>query len=187
MYVQVGWKVGWNHESSRRRLGVDKPAVGVLSAATTFTEGTPVTLAGTTNPGAEFELALRVGVDGRVATVGLAVELLDITPPYEAEAALAANLWHRAAVLGAVEVPYTLGLLDGVVVRATGIDPTNLIEALGDPDEIVARVARDTDGALLPGQVVLSGSVTPMPVWVKPGDRLHAEADRLGTLDVEFV
>lgn len=187
MYAQVGWKVGWNHESSRRRLGVDKPAVGILSAATTFAAGTPLSLDGTTNAGAEVELALRVGVDGRVATVALAVELLDIVPPYEAAAALAANLWHRAALLGAVELPYTYGLLDGVAVHATGIEPVLLLDALGDPDEIVAQVARDTDGALLPGQVVLSGSVTPMPVWVKPGDRLHVEADRLGTLDVEFV
>jgi len=163
----VGWKVAWNHPSAQAAMGVDGPGVGFVFDTTLLPVGKPVSLDGTTFPGVETEVALRIGPDGGIDAVAPAAEVIDVsTPADDAAAALGANAWHWAAVVGDWQRPPDgLGLLDVDWLAAT-------VASFGE--------------RLAPGHVVLSGSLAPMPQWVKPGDRVDIVVPGLGGFTVEF-
>jgi 2-oxo-3-hexenedioate decarboxylase len=190
----AGWKIGWNAQAVRERLGVGSSVVGFLLESGIRAPGEPVPLEGTTKAGAEVELGIRVGEGGRLAEIGPAFELIDVHGDFfDAEAALAANVWNRGAVLGESR-EWRPDVLDDVQVRVEHngeafADPARPEDAIGDPEELVGFVA-DTLASLgeelRPGDLILSGLLVPGAVWTSPGDRVSADYGPLGRLEVEF-
>src|SRR5437016_13512854 len=74
----AGWKIGWNAPAVRERLGVGSSVIGFLLESGIRPADQPVPLEGTTKPGAEVELGLRIGEGGTLAAVGPAIELIDV-------------------------------------------------------------------------------------------------------------
>src|SRR5438309_7635994 len=88
----VGWEIGWNAPAVRERLGVGSSVIGFLLDSGLHPAGEPVPLEGTVNPGAEVELALRIGDGATLAGVSPGIELVDVHGDFDdVEAALAAN------------------------------------------------------------------------------------------------
>lgn len=191
----VGWKIGWNAPAVRERLGVGSSVIGFLLDTGLRPAGEPVPLEGTVNPGAEVELGLRIGEGGALAAVGPGIELVDVHGNFDdVEAALAANVWNRGAVLSDSQA-WSPGMLDDVQVRVEHngepfADPARPEDAIGDPEELVRFVA-DTVASLgeelRDGDVILSGLLVPTPVWTKPGDRVTADYGPLGRMELELA
>src|SRR5713101_303788 len=110
---RVGWKIGFNSPATQKQLGLDGTVVGHLTQATVLAPGASHSLAGSHLVCAEPEVAIHLGRDvpggagedasrAAIAALGAAIELVDIDRPLDdLEAILAANVFHRAVVLGA--------------------------------------------------------------------------------------
>ena len=191
----AGWKIGWNAPAVRERLGVGSSVVGFLLESGIRPADRPVPLEGTTKPGAEIELGLRVGEDGTLAAVGPAIELIDVHGDFfDVEAALAANVWNRGAVLGEAQ-EWAPGMLDEVRVKVEHdgepfAEPARPKDAIGDPEDLVRFVAATLDSLgehLDAGDVILSGLLVPGAIWTEPGGRVSADYGPLGRLEIEFA
>jgi 2-keto-4-pentenoate hydratase len=184
----VGWKVGWNDLEFRRKMGVPTGVVGVLLDRSTKGSGT-LSLSGTTMPGVEFEVAIRLGersVRGwTVDAAAPSIELLDVTDTDPARA-IGANTWHRAAVIGS-PMPWDGPVVQAVTLRATVngdvlapvVPPSELL----DIDAIVEFVASGASALgepLAEGQWILCGNLAGRVQWVRPGDQVTASFDGLG-------
>jgi 2-keto-4-pentenoate hydratase len=197
--AHIGWKVGWNDPAFRTRFGLRSGVVGHL-LDTTVIRHDRHDLRGATRAGGEYELAVRMrtdvfpGDDGHAAigAVAPAIEVLDVAV-LDVEAAVAVNVWHRAAIVGA-ETPYEAAMLDGleVAVSKSGSPPAELprvYEAIAVLPEVLRFVA---DGAvrsgdrLRAGHLVMCGNLAPGIAWVHTGDHLHAAFGRLGSVEVHF-
>ena len=138
----AGWKIGWNAPAVRERLGVGSSVIGFLLESGIRPADQPVPLEGTTKPGAEVELGLRIGEGGTLAAVGPAIELIDVHGDFfDVEAALAANVWNRGAVVGDAQ-DWAPGMLDDirVMVEHNGerfADPARPKDAIGDRKSVV--------------------------------------------------
>jgi 2-oxo-hept-3-ene-1,7-dioate hydratase len=153
--------------------------------------------------GAEGELAIRVaddvpaGIDLRdaarlVASVAPAVEVIAIRARFDdVTACLAENLWHESAILGsAVQYPTDLSEVD-VRMSRNGEPASRRTPLAGNVDvPVVVRFVADATAAigecLRGGDVIFSGLITAFPVWVLPGDHVHADFGTLGAVDVHF-
>jgi 2-keto-4-pentenoate hydratase len=191
----VGWKIGWNAPAVRERLGVGSSVIGFLLDSGIRPAGEPLPLSGTVNPGAEVELGLRIGDGAALAAVGPGIELVDVHGNFDdVEAALAANVWNRGAVLGEAH-DWSPEMLDEIEVRVEHngepfADPARPHDAIGDPEELVrfvAETAASLGEELRAGDVILSGLLVPSPVWTKPGDRVTADYGELGRLELSFA
>jgi 2-keto-4-pentenoate hydratase len=191
----IGWKIGWNAPAVRERLGVGSSVIGFMLESGIHQPSDPIPLGGTTAPGAEVELAIAVGEGGSIAGVSPGIELIDVHGQFDdVEGALAANIWHRGAVIGA-RLPWEDALLDEIDVRiehngepvGDPARPRAAVEDAGALVEFVGETAASLDVPLRAGDVILSGLLVPAPVWTKPGDRLSADYARLGRLDLAFA
>lgn len=184
---RAGWKLGAVSRAHQGRYGLLAPVAGVVWAEGVRKSGEAVSLAGLRLPGVEPELAVRLsapvsrGSDRRrlreaMDAVFPAAEIVEMG---EREADLAAlvggNFSHRGVV-----TPYseTRSPRSGelVVVERNGL----VVWSVPPPeiDELVERLACAADGAasmgceLRPGDMVMTGVITPMPVRFGPGDKV---------------
>jgi len=203
--ARVGWKIGFNSPAAQRQLGLDGTVVGHLTQATVLAPGTSHSLAGSRLASAEPEVAVHLGRDvpagaggdaarAAIAALGAAIELVDIDRPLDdLEAILAANVFHRAAVLGPPRTERAGGALAGVTARAfhNGDEVANVeaAAAAGDLAAVVRHVA-DWLAAfgerLCAGDRIICGSLAP-PIWVKPGDRVHVDLGPLGSVEIALT
>jgi 2-keto-4-pentenoate hydratase len=125
------------------------------------------------------ELAVVVG-----AGYAAAIELVDVgRPPSDLESIVAANVFHRAFVLGPTrpEPPAAVSLSVGATVHL----PDQRRE---DPEAAIAQAGRHLAAAgerLEPGDVLLTGSRIHVPVV--PGDRVELDMGALGRLGVRIA
>lgn len=190
----VGWKIGWNVPAVRERLGLGSSAIGFMVESGIRTASEAISLAGTTNPGAEVELVIHVDGEGAIAGVSPGIELVDIHGDFaDVEGTLAANLWHSGAVIGE-RSGWDDAILDEIEVRIEHNgepfgDPVRPRDAIEDAEALVgfvAETAASLGAPLRDGDLILSGLLVPSPVWTKPGDRVSADYGRLGRLNLEF-
>ena len=182
----LGWKVGFGSPAAMERLGIDAPLVGFLTDRGLVGAGA-VSLDGWTAPLLEPELAIHVGEDGGVGSVGAAIELADLDePPVDPERILGGNVYHRHVLLGAKRAPSAAGLRARVERSGALVAETAAPEELTGPlEDVLAVVRRIVGDRLRTGDVVIAGSVVP-PLQVGPGDEVRYELAPLETLSVAF-
>jgi 2-keto-4-pentenoate hydratase len=196
----LGWKLAFGPPAAHEPLGLDGPVVGFLTDATLLASGGACAVGGWTAPKLEPELAIHVGAPvepgagpeaAAAAITGLsaAIELADADlPPAELEAVLAGDVYHRRVVLGdgiaglpaspiAVEVER-----DGEPL-ASSADAEAATGALSDLIAYVACYLSEFGAALVPGDVVISGSTVPL-IDIAPGQRLRSVVAGVGAAEV---
>jgi 2-keto-4-pentenoate hydratase len=200
---RVGWKIGLNVPAVQEQLGISAPVIGALSSGGRLAPGTSHSLAGSTRPGVEPEVAVQIAADlpagtareraaSAIGALGAAIEVVDIDLPFEdLERILSGNVFQRAFMLG--PPARAEDDLEGVIarVRKNGVEQqrARAADVLGDLAEIVIGVADllgEAGETLAAGDVIISGSLTPI-VWVEPGDRVEVDLGPLGTLSVAFT
>lgn len=185
--VCIGWKIGFDTPSIQQHFGLSDAVVGYLTDTRTLEPGATVSLDGWAAPAVEVELAVRVGDDGSIASLGPALELVDLNISFDdIEPVLAGNICHRAVVFGA-EVPG----VDAMTMAAT-VSKDGMVVGEGrltkDPALTVAFVRSflSAHGASLgSGQRIICGSVVP-PIAVVPGDELDVSFGTFGSLAIAF-
>ena len=193
---RVGWKIGLNIPEVQQRLGLTEPVIGHLTSATRLEPGAAYSAGAAVALRAEPEVALEVGRDvdpdadadaAREALAGLApaLELVDVgRPPGDLEGIVAANLFHRAFVLGASRPGFPAEGVEAVVT--VGGEPRAEARAPEDFTGVVCLVARllaVVDERLRAGDRIIAGSLTP-PVPVGPGDDVRVDLGVLGRVEV---
>ena len=199
--ARVGWKIGFNSPAAQRQLGLDGTVVGHLTQATVLAPGASHSLAGSHLVSAEPEVAIHLGRDvptgadgeasrAAIAALAPAIELVDIDRPLDdLEAILAANVFHRAVVLG----PPAGRSLAGVTARAfRNGEEVAIVDAAATAGDLAAVVRHVADwlGAfgerLCAGDRIIGGSLAP-PIWVKAGDRVRMDLGPLGSVEVALT
>jgi 2-keto-4-pentenoate hydratase len=171
---RVGWKIALGLVD-----GQEEPQLGHLTSATRIEDGGTYHRGGDRELRAEAELAVVVGV-GYAA----AIELVDVgRPPSDLDSIVAANVFHRAFVLGTArrEPPAAVSLSVGATVH----QPDQPGEA---PEAAIAHAARHLAAAgerLERGDVLLTGSRIHVPV--APGDLVELDMGALGRLGVRIA
>ncbi len=116
----VGWKLG---VGARERIGTG-PAVGHLTSATQLATGGAYRAGEALELHADAEVALELGRDvspdtdersagQAIAGYGAALEIVDLGAPDDAEAIVAANVFHRAFAFGRMQPSLPSGALEG--------------------------------------------------------------------------
>jgi 2-keto-4-pentenoate hydratase len=201
----VGWKIGINVPPVQRQLGLDAPVVGYLTSATELAPGSERSLAGTTRPAIEPEVAIHLGepvaagadaaaVRSAIAGLGAAIELVDVDLPFEdLELIVAGNVFHRGVVFGPPDASRAGGSLEGLRVRVTrnGAEEAvaDVAQAGEDPVEIVRHVTgllAPLGVSLQPGDRIIAGSLT-APLPVAPGDSIGVEIDPIGSISLTLT
>jgi 2-keto-4-pentenoate hydratase len=184
--ARVGWKIGLNVPEIQQRLGLREPVIGHLTSASRIEPGGGYSAGDAAGLKAEPEIALFVGEDGdSVASVAPAIEIVDVgRPPAELESIVAANVFHRAFVLGEPRPPTDLaGVEAAISVNGERRDSAPAPEGFGDVVEVVARLLAAAGERLEPGDTIIAGSLT-TPVDIAPGDEVSLELGALGTISV---
>jgi 2-keto-4-pentenoate hydratase len=184
---RVGWKIGFNTPAAQQEAGIESPAIGFITSATTVRYGAHVSLGGFTRALVEPEVAIEVGELGDAVALAAAVEVVDVDAPFsDVERVVAGNIFHRAVLLGDFRPGYppprrTAVLVDGHERERADVDDF-------DPDEVIQFVSRElaeVGETVKPGDKIIAGSLTP-PVEVSPGDRLGVQMDNLGMIQLFF-
>ncbi len=185
--TDVGWKIGFNTPAIQQHFGLTTPVVGYLSGRTVRPADDPIDLSGWQRPALEVEVAITVGVDGSVAALAPALELVDLDLPFDnIEPILAGNVFHRGVIFGP-EVPgadvrdLAVRVVKGGEVVAEG----RLEEEPAATVEVVTRFLEHHGAQLVAGHRIIAGSMIP-PLSIAPGDRLEVSFGVLGSIAVSF-
>jgi 2-keto-4-pentenoate hydratase len=199
-----GWKLGLAAPATRAALGIPAPLLGFLLEENVTMSGATIPLTDMADPKAEPELAVRLSRDLRgdeaddailaaVASVALAIEVVDVSPPTSRlDEILACDIFQRAVVLGAEistdrpdpdvgEVEVEVG---GKLVRSTDT-PTAMTGELVPMLRHTARWLTAAGRSFTAGQIVLLGS-TVTPIDLRAGDDLTYRRTRFEPLEVGF-
>lgn len=180
---RVGWKMGLGVPEVEELLGAE-PVIGHLTSATRLDSGATWSARGASVLRAETEVAVEVGPGDAVARLATALELVDLgRPPHGFEGIVAANVFHRAFVLGPSrpvapgERPEARLSVNGRL-RAAARAPADFAGTVS----AVARLLALVGDRLEPGDRIIAGSLTHVPVG--PGDEVAAEVEGLGVVRV---
>lgn len=202
----LGWKVGLGAPALMHKVGIAAPIVGFLMQSTQIKSGGSVSLKGYVRPVAEPEIAVRMAatpapgasadaVRAAIREIMPAIEIADMDPvptPDNLDAVLDGDVFQRHVVLG--EAPRAGGSLEGLTSRVTRrgalINTTTDPEALtGKAVDIVAHVAATLAAygeTLLPGDIIITGSITP-PQMLEADDTAFVHAlDPVGEVSIRF-
>ncbi len=175
---RLGWKAGFGTAAAMRSIGTAGPLAGFLSDSTLAPSGTSFDVSDWSKPVLEPEVAVRLVADVRpgqsaeeveaaVGAVAAAIELVDLgglsTDP---RAILAANIFHRAVLLGDFTALAPESSLDDVRIdvlptpgeEVLGADPAAV---LGDLTAVLAGMAdllAESEDGLLAGDVIITGA-----------------------------
>jgi 2-keto-4-pentenoate hydratase len=183
---RVGWKIATEIPEIDAVTG-GAPAIGYLTTAGVLPEAGTYDAAGDRELRAETELVIDIGADGAVAGFAVGLELVDVArPPGDLEGIVAANVLHRAAVLGpphpAAAAPF------GAATLEVGGEPRDTAAVDVDVPATVRAVAALLESVgerLEPGDRILAGSSCHVPV--RPGDEVTAEIAGLGRVSARVA
>lgn len=202
--IQTGWKVGANDPATQRRLGLAAPVVGPLWEA--VRNGTTIDLFGMQLPGVEAELAIELARPispdtdmstalASVRSLATAVEVIALDQRFDdLESLVGGNFLHRGYAVAEehnnCEPTALSSLLFKVNLNGSLVweMPAGLI--LGRLGELLLCAAANVSmlgRELKAGMTILSGVVTPFPVWVKDGDRVHISGGAAGEIELRFT
>jgi 2-keto-4-pentenoate hydratase len=190
----IGWKIGLNAAPVQRHLGLSRPVIGHLTTASLLETGSTHSLEGGARVGVEPEIAIRLGANASIESLGPAIEVVDLDPAItDLEPILAGNVYHRGVVLGPPAVGVGASDLEDLTATVTrnskveqraafsetGMDPLEVIRVVA---ERLALVGED----LRQGQMIIAGSLTPI-VFVEPGDSIEVDLGPVGALGLRFA
>ncbi len=185
---RIGWKIGFTTPASQQEAGIESPVIGFLTSATSVRYGSHLSLEGVTRAMVEPEVAIEVGELGDAVALAAAIEVVDVNAPFsDIEAVVAANIFHRAVLLG----DFRPGYLPPrhVTVLVDGQDRERADVNDFDAEEVIAFVSRElaeVGETVKPGDKIIAGSLTP-PVEISPGDRVGVSLDNLGMVQLFFT
>ena len=202
----VGHKIGLTSRAMQQMMGVDIPDFGHLLDTMVLDTTRPIPLSGFVQPRVEVEIAYVLGsplqgpgvtredVEAAVSHVLPCLELIDSRIEgwrIGLMDTIADNASSAAVLLGphrydtdVIAQPRAATLLINDEVVAEG----STADVLGHPAEAVAWLANALGEFGVPleaGHLVLSGSCT-RAIDVRPGDRVSARFEGLGSVDVDF-
>lgn len=196
---RVGWKIGLNVPEIQEQLGLGEPVIGHLTSATQLDSGGTYPGGDAVELKAEPEVAIELGrevagdadaesASEAIAGLAAAIELVDVgRPPADLQSILAANIFHRAFVIGS-SLPALPA--EGVEAKLTvNGEPREQAPAPDDFSEVVMLVARLLDAVgerLREGDWIIGGSLTPQ-VDVGPGDHVVVDLGRLGSVEAQIT
>ncbi|MGB0629456.1 MAG: 2-keto-4-pentenoate hydratase [Alphaproteobacteria bacterium] len=206
----AGWKIGATTATMQDYLGVTEPAYGRIMSGTMIDSGSTLSAAGFCNPGIECEIAVRIGRDsnGDGYSREAVAELIDaVIPAIEivenrygdfedrgTPTLIADDFFHKACVLGPEQTDWRSLDLAAITGRVR-IDGEEKAEGkgaavMGHPLEAIAWLANllGTQGEeLKAGDLIMTGSVTPV-MWLDSFPcRAEIEFDRLGMAALELT
>jgi len=197
--TRVGVKMGFTSRSKMIQMGIDDVIWGRLSSGMRVEEGTPTSFARYVHPRCEPELAfvLKKPLAGDVTAVEALAAVEAIAPALEIidsryqnfkfslPDVIADNASSSGFVLGPWCDPHqdfsNLGLTLSIDGKVMQVGSTAAI--LGHPLRSLVAAARLSAAAgepLQAGWVVMAGGATPAE-WIKPGQYVSIEMERLGT------
>ncbi|MBS1678881.1 MAG: hypothetical protein JST08_16005 [Actinobacteria bacterium] len=189
---RLGWKAGFGTAAAIEKLGTAGPLAGFLTDATLEPSGTTFDITGWGKPVLEPEVAVRLAADvgpgasrseveAAVGEVGAAIELVDLgAAGDDANEILAANIFHRAVLLGdLIPLAPATSLTDvRVTVRAAGEDHATAADpavVLGDLADVLAAMAdllSLSPDSLRAGDVIITGAAVP-PFVLAGGEEIE--------------
>jgi 2-keto-4-pentenoate hydratase len=201
----IGWKVGFGSQPAMERLDIAAPLVGFLTDRAVLDSGAEVSVASWIKPAIEPEIAIHVGkalergddrtaVQAAVEAIGPAIELADVDPPpADIQEILAGNIFNRHVILGKADVSRAGCAIDGLEARlyrdgAQVARITDLVGLTGDLIDIVGHVAdllHLVGAALLPGEVIIAGSIVP-PIWAESSMEFRYELAPVDSISVRL-
>jgi 2-keto-4-pentenoate hydratase len=203
---QAGWKVGLTAPAIRAQVGYFRPVFGFLLEAGEIASGTSVRAGGLISPHVETELCLTLARTLRgpgitpaqarqaVSAAAPAFELVERRGDFAADPplAIADNVQQKGFITSpAVSLPPDLALKSVTVevsINGTVVEHATGREVFGDPAAAVAWLANALAPfglALEAGMRIMSGSFT-RQFPGRPGDRIEARFDPIGTVRVRF-
>jgi len=201
----IGAKVGVNDPATQQRLRLSGPLIGFLTDASIIDGERTISLGDFTLAGVEPELAIWLrhdigpgadvkSVAAAIERIGLCAEIIDVSGRYDDVAALVgSNIMHRGVVFSTGQALFSENSINSSWLEARHNSvpawqlPLGFI--LGDPRDalrFVADALAQQGDALLSGQVIITGLLTPIPLWVKPGDKVELDAGTFGSLNLDF-
>lgn len=202
----LGWKVGLGAPAMMEKLGLQAPIVGYLMQSALIASGGTVSLKGYTRPVAEAEIAVRMAatpkpgasadeVRAAIKEIMPAIEIadMDVLPtPDNLDVILEGDVFQRHVVIG--DKARAGGSIEGLTSRVTRsgalINTTTDPEALtGKAVDIVAHVTATLSAygeTLRPGDIIITGSITP-PQMLEAADMTFGhELDPVGAVTIAF-
>lgn len=202
----VGWKIAWNDRLTQTRLSLAGCAFGFLTGRTRIATPERVRLDGATLAAVEPELAIHIRVDvaqdatdleaaSAIDLIAPAAEVLDIDGRFDdVSAAIRSNAFHRAFYIAPSPGRYEPGMLDDVSVLAARngtpasipVRPADVIGPLANPVRFLAQSLAPWREHLRAGDWILSGMLTPLPIWVRAGEDVSVDFGSLGAISLRF-
>lgn len=177
----IGWKLGFGSAAGRERLGTIAPLIGFLTDSTVVASGNLVAVGAWRQPMIEPEVAVYMASDlpngsetdrvsRAIGALGPAIELADVDfELVDVESIMAANIFHRAVVLGDPDPARAGARREGLVARVSidgeirAVTP-DLESLTGEMLSVIGSLAdllRAAGESLKAGDVVITGSVVP--------------------------
>jgi 2-keto-4-pentenoate hydratase len=202
----LGWKVGLGAPAMMEKIGIKAPIVGYLMQSALIASSGTVSLKGYVRPVAEPEIAVRMAATPRpgasaddvraaIREIMPAIEIadMDVPPtPDNLDVILEGDVFQRHVVIG--DTTRAGGSVEGLTSKVTRrgalINTTADPEALtGKAVDIVAHVAATLAAygeTLLPGDIIITGSITP-PQMLEASDTDFVHAlDPVGAVSIAF-
>jgi 2-keto-4-pentenoate hydratase len=201
----VGWKLGANDLPMRQRWGIEHCVLGVIPSGSIHTSPHSTDISMFSCAAVEPELSFHIHkdvpgdaddheIEKAILGVSLAAEIVDIAGRMdEPGSVVARNSSHHAFVCGNTVLSINEFDMDQTVVVASKNEelvwtvPVSLL--LPEANTIVGFVARYLERfgrTLTAGSVVMSGVLTPVPVWAKASDEVKVTASQLGDVQLKF-
>lgn len=186
----AGYKVGATTAAMQSYLGVDMPAYGRIMEASIFPSGASIEASRFCRPGIECEIAVRIGADiplrdadwtredlgEYIAAIGPAIELVENRYGDFLGAGfgtlIADDFFHKGCLLGdfiedwrTIDMPQVSGR---TVINGEQVATGDGAQVMGHPLESLVWLAnklQSQDRSLKAGEVVLTGSMTPV-IWL---------------------
>jgi len=175
---RLGWKAGFGTAAAMQKLGTEGPLVGFMTDSTLAPAGTAFDVSGWRKPVLEAEVAVRLAADlpagtgtgdieAAVDAVGAAIELVDLGGATDdAAAILAANVFHRAVLLGELIERPAGDSLDSVRIdvlpaggpEVLGADPAQVLGELTGVLAGLAELLESSPDGLRAGDIIITGA-----------------------------
>lgn len=185
---RVGWKIGLNVPEIQEKLGLKGAVIGFLTSATQLESGGEYPGGDAVELKAEPEVAIRVGPDQAIVGLAPAIEIVDVgRPPADFQSIIAANIFHRAFVLGASQPALPPeGVGAEVTVNGESRARATAPDDFADVVAITARLLEAAGEHLREGDTIIGGSLTPQ-VDIGPGELVAADLGGLGRVEVRVT